>query len=99
MYAYLSPILNSFGLYEVQGTNALGTKGLKYLCFYAQSACNSLIGLIANEHFDEEDLERERVYFGHYPAGSSFKNWVFMNQIVDTESFTDFDYKNTEKNL
>ena len=81
----MSPILNFLGLYQVNHADGFSANFLKNMCIYAQGTCNYVLSYLANEHFDEEDLERERVYFGHFPSGSSLKTWVHMNQIVDTQ--------------
>jgi len=80
----LKPILKVFGVYEAQDPASFGVKALRILCIYSQGTCNQIMTYFANEHFEEEDLERERVYFGHFPAGSSLRTWEHMNQIVDT---------------
>lgn len=53
---------------------------------------------MAGSNVSNNSREREQVYFGHYPAGSSFRNWQHIKQMHDSGKVADFDY-GPEKNV
>ena len=40
----------------------------------------------------------EKIFYGHYPAGSSIYNWIEINQMLKSQKVQDKDYGDKEKN-
>jgi len=47
----------------------------KWVCGYAPFICNFGMSLVAQTTNEFNDAERSRVFFAHYPAGASYKNF------------------------
>ena len=46
---------------------------------------------MSNKNFDHDDNDRVRVYWNHYPAGTSYGNWIHMDKVVENWEFISHD--------
>ena len=62
--------------YEVWNEDLIVTQVLfKYLCNYFTPICNEITRTISQTTYEFNDYYRSQVYFGHYPTGSSVKQF------------------------
>jgi len=52
---------------------------LSVACMYSEYLCNIGIRNIAASTTEFHDRERTRIFFGHYPAGSSVRCWQHIH--------------------
>lgn len=62
------------------------------LCALAPPVCHSALKEISEMNNTVNNLKRLPVILGHFPSGSSVKNFVHFDQYVKHESFKKFDY-------
>lgn len=51
-----------------------------YGCAYNKPACDYVMTFIASTTNEHSDYERTKIYFGHYPKGSSIRTWHYLYQ-------------------
>lgn len=78
-----------FGIYNIE---FYIQKFLMFFCGFFTETCEIGIGFFVSETIKPLDLQRLKVYFGHYPVGTSNKSWVHWAQIYLTKRFQEYDY-------
>jgi lysosomal acid lipase/cholesteryl ester hydrolase len=73
--------------------------GFKYVCGYVPSFCEWAMTFIAQTTNEFNDKERMKVFFSHYPAGSSYKAWSYIWYIFLDQKLKEIDLGSAEKNL
>jgi hypothetical protein len=97
-YLDKSGLVDFLGAHEFAKTDAILGKGIKYVCGYMPDLCefvNSYISQTTNEY---NDPERMKVFFSHYPAGSSFKAWSYIWVNFMQQKLMEKDMGSTEAN-
>lgn len=51
-----------------------------YGCAYGKPGCDWMMTQIATTTNEHSDYERTKIYFGHYPKGSSIRTWLYLYQ-------------------
>ncbi|XP_023235801.1 gastric triacylglycerol lipase-like isoform X2 [Centruroides sculpturatus] len=57
-----------------------------------RSICSNIYFLISGYDFSQLNESRLDVYFSHFPAGTSTKNFIHVLQLVNWKNFQKFDY-------
>ncbi|XP_023230279.1 gastric triacylglycerol lipase-like [Centruroides sculpturatus] len=57
-----------------------------------RSICSNIYFLISGYDFSQLNESRLHVYFSHFPAGTSTKNFIHYLQLVNSKKFQKFDY-------
>jgi hypothetical protein len=68
---FIDTTLNLLKIYDLFTPNWLISKAGKVVCTYISAFCDLADFLVADENPLLNDQERIKVYFGHYPSGSS----------------------------
>lgn len=68
------------------------------LCSYVPATCKDGIFLLADDLPGSDNEERLPVFMGHFPKGSSLKDFLHFTQLMDSKRFQQYDY-GREKNL
>jgi hypothetical protein len=69
-----------------------------YGCAYNKPACDYFMTYIASTTNHHSDYERSKIYFGHYPKGSSIRTWLYLYQQQKHKYLAEYDW-GKEKNL
>jgi pimeloyl-ACP methyl ester carboxylesterase len=72
-YYFISLILNYFHIYEIFPANWLNQGFFKYACSYVPQYCRLGNYLLADYDPGQNDDTATKVYFAHFPSGSSVK--------------------------
>ena len=67
-------------------------KSFKYNCGYVLAICDYPTLFIAQNTTEFNDPERSKVFYAHYPSQSSFKAWVYIDQMIRAKKFVEVDY-------
>lgn len=73
--------------------------GFKYACGYFPAFCEVGMALIAQSTNEFNDKDRLKVFFGHYPGGSSYRSWSYIWECYSEKVFKNFDYGTPELNF
>lgn len=83
------------GVREVFSKGALSQEFMAYLCksnALSNSICGEFIALLDSHHPGSITNQTTQVLFGHFPAGTSLKNFARYGQSMKSRDFTKFDY-------
>lgn len=93
---FLEKRLADVGIYELFG------KGWEVEFEKIVKTIPGLKGLRQYENFSNpkyDNLEKSKVFEGHFPHGSSVRAIAHYSQIYNSKVFKKYDYRNKEKNL
>lgn len=79
LFYYMDPLVHPLRLWETFGDENPLTKYFQVVCMYSQKLCNLGIQTVADANVEPHDRERVKVYFGHYPSGSSIRAWQHIH--------------------
>ena len=65
---------------------------LKNLCFISNDICKQIVKVAADSDPDINDVTATKVFFGHFPSGSSLKCAEHFTQLALAQNFQRFDY-------
>lgn len=74
-FTYIEPLVKPFGLWETLPEDGPFVMPLAFGCRYSTWLCDLGVHIVSDSNTDSHDPERKKVYFGHYPSGSSIRNW------------------------
>jgi len=66
--------MKQLGLFEIYPANFINSNLFKTVCLVAHDICKFGDSLMADQNPDLNDEVAAKVYFGHYPSGSSLKD-------------------------
>lgn len=89
--------VKKLGINEMFPSNFLSKATTKVLCGIVPQICQFGAKIVADADPSVDDTKAARVYFGHFPSGSSTKCLEHYSQIWNARSFQFFDY-GTEEN-
>jgi hypothetical protein len=75
LFHLFNPILEKLKLFEAFASNDIATRTVLFPCMYSSTLCDIGMLRIATTTSEFHDEERSKAFFGHYPAGSSFRIW------------------------
>jgi hypothetical protein len=67
-------------------------KAQSAICTYDRAMCGEMLYQISDKNNSVNNLERMPVITGHYPAGTSLKNFRHFEQYFHSGKFQMFDY-------
>ncbi|XP_026316595.1 lipase 1-like [Hyposmocoma kahamanoa] len=101
-YRALCGIMERFSIYftfsgirEVFSKGALSQEFMAYLCqssTLSNNICGEFIALLDSYHPGSITNKTTQVLFGHFPAGTSLKNFARYGQSMKSRDFKKFDY-------
>jgi len=74
----------------LEGNDGLRSNSL--ICRYAPVVCAELLLAISDSNLTVNNMKRMPVIMGHFPAGSSTKNFVHFSQYIKKEHLCAYDY-------
>jgi hypothetical protein len=84
---FIELILKRFHIYEVFPANWLNEGFFKYVCQYFPKFCRLGNYLLADYDPTQNDDMASKVYFGHFPSGSSVRQAAHFAQQVVAKRF------------
>ncbi|CAH2056960.1 unnamed protein product, partial [Iphiclides podalirius] len=98
IYQSIEPYLSStldFEAFPKEGKLQTTTASLCQDFYVADIVCRSILNLIDSPHPGSIDVSTIRSLSGHFPSGTSAKTLAWFNQILNADSFQNFDYGST----
>lgn len=95
------PVLYQAGQYETLPLGGIVQEIAAFICkdyVAANTICRVILSLIDASHPGSVTTETMRDLFGHFPAGTSTKNFAWYGQGLSVDTFQNFDY-GVDKNL
>lgn len=88
--------IKKLGVNEMFPSNFLTKEVTKILCGLVPQICQFGAKIVADADPKVDDKDAARVYFGHFPSGSSTKCLEHFSQIWNAKSYQFFDYGSSE---
>ncbi|CDW90338.1 ab-hydrolase associated lipase region family protein [Stylonychia lemnae] len=88
----LNNLCEEHGIYEIFPYNWLTTGAMDFICEVIPEICQAIVYLTTDQYLEEDDYERQQVYFGHFPAGTSVRSLNYYGQIRGYGEFMRYDY-------
>lgn len=91
--ALLETTCETLGIYDFFQPGWFETGSMRILCDTLPSVCEFMIYMVSDNNTTLVDTERLQVYMGgHYPSGSSLKQFLHFAQLISSGRFQKYDY-------
>lgn len=77
---------------EVMPSYALYTYGARYMCGYFPSICKYIVGSTSTNNYEADNYLRYDIVACKQPAGSSKRNALHYQQLIESKRFQQFDF-------
>ena len=95
----LSNILSRFGVTEVFGDNWFTSSITILACRVANVICSAGLLVLSDMKPQLDSVERMDVIMGHYPTGTSLRDFNHFVQMTETNDFVKYDFRNETENM
>lgn len=92
-------LLKYFKTYEVFGETWFTSEVARTACRTLNFLCEAGLYLLSDMKPELDNLERMDVVMGHYPSGTSLRDFEHILQMTKNETFQKFDFKNETENF
>jgi gastric triacylglycerol lipase len=95
----ISDLLFRFGVNEVLWDNWFTSSIAVLACRIANFLCQGGLFILSDMKPNLDNLDRMDVIMGHYPSGTSMRDYDHFVQMVQNDDFQKYDFRNETENL
>ena len=92
-YKYTEPLYHMIGKHITMTEDMPLSYLARYGCSYLRPICMKGLEMVSESTTIHNDVDVQKVFFGHYPAGVSVYQWKFTHKMLQhPNDFIDFDW-------